>query len=274
MSELPASRGMPRRIAIDAHAHLRSCFDLSTALHHAAKNFGRGLPAGASGAAEPLLGILLLAETVDCHTFGELTARSTSSGAWSFQETGEAAALLAHDPAGSTLVLVAGRQVATRERLEVLSLGSAARLEEGAPIGSTLEEIRESGGLAVLPWGFGKWWGPRGEIVRGIVAESRPGELFLGDNGNRPAPGRRPALFREAEARGLRVLPGSDPLSIPYHVRRLGCYGFALPTSVDLTAPVEDLKRLLRETSTPIATIGHRERPLAFLVDQLRQRRH
>ena len=66
--------------------------------------------------------------------------------------------------------------------------------------------------LPVLPWGFGKWLGICGPLIAEEIATARPGELFLGDNSGRPAMSPRPRLFARAEARGLAVLPGSDPL--------------------------------------------------------------
>lgn len=271
MSGLPASGEMPRTIAIDAHAHLRRCFELSAALDHAAANLGRGLPAPGSPGGMPFLGVLLLAEARDCHPFEALAERA-ASGSWSFAGTGEKTSLYARNPTGATLLLVAGRQVTTREHLEVLSLGSTARLEEGASIDRTLKMTSEGGGLAVLPWGFGKWWGRRGAIVRRIVAAVEPGELFLGDNGNRPRFAPRPALFREAEARGLGVLPGSDPLPFPTHLRNLGRYGFVLRANLDPERPAEELKRILRQGFLVPSTIGTREGPVSFLGGQVRLR--
>jgi hypothetical protein len=261
---------MPRTIAIDAHAHLRRCFELSAALDHAAANLGRGLAAPGSPEGMPFLGVLLLAEARDCHPFEELAERD--SGPWSFAGTGEEISLYARNLTGATLLLVAGRQVTTRERLEVLSLGSTARLEDGASLETTLKMTSEGGGLGVLPWGFGKWWGRRGEIVRRIVAAVQPGELFLGDNGNRPRFAPRPALFREAEARGLWVLPGSDPLPVPSHLRNLGRYGFVLRANLDPEGPAEELKRILRRSSVMPSSIGGREGPVRFLSDQIRLR--
>ncbi|HKY60809.1 MAG TPA: hypothetical protein VJP59_07350 [Gemmatimonadota bacterium] len=270
MSGLPASGELPRTIAIDAHAHLRGCFELSSALDHAAANLGRGLAGPGSPAGMSFLGVLLLAQARDCHPFEELAERVSSP--WSVTGTGEEISLYARNQSGATLLLVAGRQVTTLEQLEVLSLGSTGRLEEGASLETTLGMTREGGGLAVLPWGFGKWWGRRGEIVRRIVATARPGEFFLGDNGNRPQGTPRPALFREAEARGLGVLPGSDPLPFPAHLRNLGRYGFVLSANLDREGPAENLKRVIRRGPATPATIGGREGPLRFVRDQIRLR--
>ncbi|MGH7564403.1 MAG: hypothetical protein ACREK5_08265, partial [Gemmatimonadota bacterium] len=99
-----------------------------------------------------------------------------------------------------------------------------------------------------------------------------PGELFLGDNGNRPRLSPRPALFREAEARGMGVLPGSDPLPFPAHVRNLGRYGFALAAELERGAPAEELKRILRRGRPSPPPVGRRVDPLRFLGDQIRLR--
>ncbi|MGH7571991.1 MAG: hypothetical protein ACREMK_09145 [Gemmatimonadota bacterium] len=266
MSGLPASGEMPRTIAIDAHAHLRRCFDLASSLDHAAANFSRA-------SVSPPLGVLLLAETAGCLRFEDLVALSRDPwGDWVFEHTREPGSLVARHRSGTLLLLIAGRQIVTRERLEVLSLASPARIEDGLPIDEVIGTAREAGAIVVLPWGFGKWWGRRGEIVRRIVDEARPGKLFLGDNRNRPqlAPG--PALFREAEARGIGVLPGSDPLPFPAHVRNLGRYGFLLPAELERKTPAEELKRILRQARPSPSPIGRRVNPLRFLGDQIRLR--
>ena len=266
MSGLPASGEMPRTIAIDAHAHLRRCFELTSFLDHAAANFGRASD-------RPLLGILLLAETAGCVRFEDLAALpGDPSGAWVFERTGEPGSLLARHRSGTVLLLIAGWQVVTRERLEVLSLASVARIEDGLPIDAAIGAARDAGAIAVLPWGFGKWWGRRGEIVGRILESVRPGELFVGDNGNRPWPGLRPRLFRVAEGRGIQVLPGSDPLSLPDQIARIGRYGTVLSAPLDLERPAAGIEAILRSRTAPFARFGRREGIAGFLRAQLRVR--
>lgn len=263
MSGLPASGEMPRTIAIDAHAHLRRGFELTRFLDHAAANFRR------ASDRKPL-GVLLLAETAGCVRFEDLVALPGDlSGDWVFERTGEPGSLVARHRSMTVLLLIAGRQIVTRERLEVLSLASAARIEDGLPIDAAIGAAREAGAIAVLPWGFGKWWGRRGAIVRRILESVRPGEVFVGDNGNRPRPTLRPRLFRVAERRGILVLPGSDPLSLPDQIARIGGYGTILSAPLDLERPAAGIAAILRSRTAPFTPFGRREGAAGFLRAQL-----
>ncbi len=267
MSGLPGAGEMPRTIAIDAHAHLRRCFDLARFLDHAAANFSRASDT-------PSLGVLLLAETADCVRFEELIALpGDPSGDWIFERTGEPESLVARHRSGTLLLLIAGRQIVTGERLEVLSLASTARIEDGLSVDETIEAAREAGAIAVLPWGFGKWWGDRGQIVRQILESARPGELFVGDNGNRPRPGVRPRLFRLAERRGILVLSGSDPLPQPDQIARIGRYGTVLRAPLDIERPAAGIEAILRRRTAPTTPFGRREGVAGFLRAQVRVRR-
>ena len=90
--------------------------------------------------------------------------------------------MLAHGPAGETLVLVAGRQIQTLEGLEALALGTDSEFPDGLELTAALAEVRASGALAVLPWGFGKWWFRRGQLARKAIDSAAANEFFLGDN--------------------------------------------------------------------------------------------
>ena len=251
-------------IAIDAHVHLRRCFGLTSFLDHATANFRRA-------SHHPPLGVLLLAETAGCVPFQDLVGLpGDPTGGWVFERTPEPGSILARSRSGSLLLLVAGRQIVTRERLEVLSLASTARIEDGLPADAAIRAARDAGAIAVLPWGFGKWWGRRGGVVRRILESTRPGELFVGDNGNRPRPGPRPRLFGVAEGRGILVLPGSDPLPWPDQITRVGSYGAVLSVPLDLERPASGIGAVLRGRAASPPSFGRREGPTGFLRAQLR----
>jgi hypothetical protein len=260
-------------LAVDGHVHLRRCFRPASFLEHAAANLTSALAALDPSLEASLLGVLLLAETKECHPFDDLQeSGAVASETWSLAPTGEPESLLATHCGGTRLVLVAGRQIATREGLEVLSLGCRERIDPGLSVEATIDVVRKNGAIAVLPWGFGKWWGRRGTIVRRIVASTEPGGLYLGDNGNRSWLGTSPRLFREAEARGIHILPGSDPLPFPTQVETVGRYGFALTAPFDLENPAARIKELLRGSSTPLSVIGRLEAPHRLVSNQLRLR--
>ena len=70
--------------------------------------------------------------------------------------------------------------------------------------------------------GLRKWWYRRGNLVDHFLKSPQASEIFLGDNGGRLRFGPRPRLFRVAEPRGIRVLPGSDPFPLDTDVKRDG----------------------------------------------------
>ncbi|HEX3130500.1 MAG TPA: hypothetical protein VH394_24395 [Thermoanaerobaculia bacterium] len=244
----------PSVALVDSHVHFHACYDLPTFLDGALCNFRK---AGAG------IGYLLLTESAGAHWFRRWRD-GLKTKAWGFEPTMEEESLRAVNGAGEKLVLVAGRQIVTRERLEVLALGKDLELPDGLPIREVLEQVRESGALPVLPWGFGKWWGRRGAVVAETL--ERDGELFLGDNGGRLGP--EPALFRRARKLGIRVLPGSDPLPFARHAGLAGSYGFILPHAVDWDRPAEMLLRRIRESGQPRA-FGRRAGLPRFLRDQV-----
>jgi len=195
---------------------------------------------------------------------------------WSFERTGETESLVARrDRNGERLLVIAGRQIVTREGIEVLALAGDAGVLDGMPFGETLQRVRMSGALPVLPWGFGKWWGGRGRLVAGALARRGPDLLFLGDNAGRPELGGEPPLFRQARDCGVPVLPGSDPLPLSWHAGRAGSYGFVLEGELDAEHPAWDLRRRLRELRESPRVFGRRVTLPGFLRDQaaLRARR-
>jgi hypothetical protein len=248
----------PAFALVDAHVHFHPCFDLQTFLDGALRNF-RNARKAAEGT-----GYLLLTESAGAHWFQRWRDGLNAGGGWRFELTPEDESLLAVSGTGERLVLVAGRQIVTRERLEVLALGRDLELPDGLPLVETLERVRESEALPVLPWGFGKWWGRRGAVVAETLGHD--GELFLGDNGGRLGP--EPALFRQARKLGIRLLPGSDPLPFARHAGLAGSYGFVLPHAVDTDRPAATLLRRIRESGQPRA-FGRRAGLPRFLRDQV-----
>lgn len=263
----------PAPLLVDAHVHFHQCFDQDRFLDAALANFRQG--AADLGFGEGFLGCLLLAEIASAHWFDSLRSDG-GSGAWSFEPTGEPSALFARrENGGERLLVIAGRQVRSREGLEVLALASSEEFPDGLPFGDALARVRWSGAVPVLPWGFGKWWLYRGGLVEAVIRRPDPKWILLGDNAGRPRAGGIPRLFREAEARGIPVLPGSDPLPLPEHVTRAGSYGFVLDGGLDERRPAEGLRRWLRGLSGQPRVFGRSEGLAGFCRDQalLRLRR-
>ena len=265
----------PNAILVDAHVHLHDCYVPSRFLDHAAGNFER---AAADHGWEPCPGALLFTESAGTDWFDRLAQAAAGRtelplGSWQLEATGDPAAVRARSE-GRELLLVAGRQVVAREGLEVLLLGTRAFVADRLPIQDVLAEGVRAGALRVIPWGVGKWLFRRGRLLHELL-QSAPtdGGFFLGDSSGRPFFWRTPSHFAAAARRGIRVLPGTDPLPFPAEVRRPGSYGFRLERPGDLARPAEAIVAALRRPDARLAPYGRLERLGAFLNNQVAMQR-
>ncbi|HEX6938532.1 MAG TPA: hypothetical protein VF158_03910 [Longimicrobiales bacterium] len=261
---------------VDAHVHFYPGYRRDPFLDGALANFRHH--AGRLGLDPRAPAFLLLTETAEDHWFRALrdAAAAGTTGRWTFRATGDACSLIASRRPGEELVIIAGRQVAAREGLEVLAIGIDDDLPDGQPLRRTIERVAARGAVPVVPWGFGKWWFRRGALLRGLLERPPADALFLGDNGGRPHRFGTPFLFGFAAGRGIWTLPGSDPLPFPSHEARAGSNGFVLDGRLELDRPGESLKERLRALGTQPRPYGDGEAVPDFLwhqvVMQLRKR--
>jgi hypothetical protein len=242
--------GTAARVVADTHVHIYPCYDLPVALRSLAANLGR-TPAGAHAA--------FLAERRDCNAFAALrdgTAHPSADGL-AVRTLTDTEALLLIAGSGTPVHLFAGCQLVTAERIEVLALLLEAAPPEGLEAVRTVEAILAGGGIPVLGWSPGKWWGARGRIARGLLA--RFGDsLLLGDTALRPAGSPEPPLMRETRRRGGGVIAGTDPLPCPGEELLLGSYASVFEWTIDPERPAESARRMLRSASAGAAAAGSR----------------
>ncbi len=263
--------------SVDAHVHLHSCYDPDDLLRNAYDN----LAAASDGAdaAAPKACFLLLAECAPDDCFGALSAladrHSAANGAsrlrlrrWAVAPTEEVISVIARD-AQRELFIVAGRQVACREGLEVLVLGTRHRFADGRPIRDVLRESDALGVPRVIPWGPGKWFFSRGRLLSSLIEEFRKPTLFLGDEGGRPGFWGYPQHFAHAARLGVRDLPGTDPLPFAHDVAKVGRMGFKVAVDLDPARPAASLLRALTQAATPLERFATLEPPLRFVRNQI-----
>lgn len=141
------------------------------------------------------------------------------------------------------VTVLRGWQHATAERLELHVLAaSGVRLPEGLRASEYIEEymLKRSLPLA-LPWGFGKWLGGRGRLLRQLC--ERFPDLILSDSAMRPL------LFREplfAANCGMPVIGGSDPLPFRGEEARAGAVLTLIECEYDPGHPANSLRTVLR----------------------------
>ncbi|MGH8494720.1 MAG: hypothetical protein ACREVN_01130 [Gammaproteobacteria bacterium] len=157
----------------------------------------------------------------------------------------------------------------SREGLEILTLASGARVRDGLPAEETIEVALEAGAVTVLPWAVGKWLGQRGRLVRELIASGFARDLMLGDISGRPSFWMDPAQLQQGRRKGMRILPGTDPLPLRGEERRVGSFGCTLEARLSGSRPAEDLKRVLRDHSIHWRPYGQLENPFRFLRNQL-----
>lgn len=253
---------------VDAHVHVYAEFDPGRLLDAASANFGR---VARDIGATRWDACLLLTETAHDHWFDRaLETRAGDLARGWRREGGETAepAFVAVNAADESrrLVVVAGRQIVTAERLELHALGTRARFPDGLPAKEALARIHEAGALAALPWGVGKWTGARRAIARALLATQDAGRLLPADNGGRPWFWREPLL---ATGRGP-VLHGSDPLPIPGEEERVGTAGCWFRRRGGEAPGVAGLIALLRDAPREeIRAFGPRETLMRFARNQL-----
>jgi hypothetical protein len=260
----------PPALLIDAHVHLHDCYVPARFFEQAAENFAR---AATAGGWPPLPGALMLTESAGVDWFGQLEAGGVPTAPWRIERGADSITLTAVK-GERRLLLVAGRQVVAREGLEVLLLGTRATVAERRPIREILAEGEHLGALRVIPWGAGKWLFGRGRLLDELVDAARPGDgFFLGDSGGRPFFWTAPRHFTRVAQRGVRILPGTDPLPFPDQTGRPGSYGFRLEWPGEVALSGETLKTLLRGSDARLTPYGRLERLVPFVRNQLAMQR-
>jgi hypothetical protein len=255
-------------IVFDAHVHYHDCFRQDAFFAGAAANFSK-LASDYSIPPEDATYCLLLAEMAGQNYFSTLLSVARSSqrvGAWTVvvREEGLSLQVTRENAPQKSFLLAAGRQLVSAEGLEVLALMTAEDFAEGQKLDQLVESIVAVGGLAVCPWGAGKWLGARGRRLRAFLQGHHPG-FFLGDNGGRPGFWRQREL---GQARGS-LLSGSDPLPLAGEERRVGSYGGILRAKIVQSMPIRSLKELLADDSAQVEPYGAPLGALAFATKQI-----
>ncbi len=170
-----------------------------------------------------------------------------------------------------TISLVAGRQIISKENIEVISLLSLAKhTDREWPLEDLVKIVAENGGIAVIPWGVGKWFGERGKVVKKCIESSHDFPLFVGDNGNRPSFWPVPSLFPTAEEQNVPLLSGSDPLPLVSHGNRAASSGtLLLNGQISCNHPGASLRKQLVQPCEK-REFGERLGSIRFVFEQFR----
>lgn len=262
-------------LLVDAHVHMYDCFDLAVFLGSSFSNFKN--VAASFGYLTGYTPILFMTEGRNERWFDRILRLADDREVieadnlvhYKFMRTLEPFSLSVHEDGSPPLFLIAGRQIVTKEKLEVLALVTISKIPDGLALNTTYESIIEYGGIPVLPWGFGKWMGKRGKILKGFLEKRADEQIFLGDNSGRPAFLPAPPQFNSRKGKGIRILPGSDPLPFASECHKPGSFGCAISGSVDPSEPGNDFRRIILNPHTRPVSFGHLETLPRFLKNQL-----
>ena len=238
-----------QHLFIDGHVHFYGPEHVQAGLSAASRNF-RSLASSAGLLVD--YGLLLLADPKMAPGFSWVDRLSQRHSGDSLSETWQIVSKpdddLLHLAKSNELPLAifGGRQLISAENLEVLIFPSAAAGEDGQPADQLVARAAERDGLAILPWGVGKWLGQRGKTVSIILDRNHSVPITVGDNGGRPRIWRRVRILKDARTAGLSDIAGTDPLPLPGEELRIGTFGVSSSSTVDQNWTAGDFVNLLR----------------------------
>ncbi|MEQ9823352.1 MAG: hypothetical protein ABQ298_03120 [Puniceicoccaceae bacterium] len=123
-----------------------------------------------------------------------------------------------------TMILIAGRQFVTAERIEMLCLGVDLDQPDGLNSEQLFASIQAAKGLPVVAWAPGKWMFKRRRVVQALLNHASPQQIALGDTSLRPRYFSGGTVFSKALRSGYVILPGSDPLPFSGESTKVGSY--------------------------------------------------
>jgi hypothetical protein len=257
-------------VFVDGHVHVYPCYDAERVFDGAWRHFQA--VANSFGTGGNFQGLLVFTESAGDQVFRALAESTTGAvGQWRIIKTGEASSLSLQRGDGARMLVCAGRQLVSAEKLELSAYFVTEPLADGAPLDTLLQQVDQAGGLSVLPWGVGKWLGKRGQEVKKRLAH-RKVPLLVSDNGGRPWFWPEPRLFRMAQQQGIPVLAGSDALPMAAEQQQAGSYGFVLQGALSLESPSRDFKNRLLSLQQSPSRYGKLEAAWRFFRNQLGMR--
>jgi hypothetical protein len=243
-------------VAGDGHFHLYPCYDPADAINRLARNLGIFARLSTAGQAGDVFRIAFLAEGGQFNYFRKIQDRELKFDKIGLEiSPGPEEHCVSFSKQGRPeLCLVAGRQIVTGEKLEILGLAMEEIVPDGLPAEETIEKVIAAGGLPVLAFSPGKWFFKRGKIALKL-AKYYGKALVIGDSALRPPGWGRPAVMRNPRAA---VLPGSDPLPLAGEEKYAGCYGFVYRGEFDADRPLAAMKRIIADFPSAIVPAGLR----------------
>jgi hypothetical protein len=259
-------------VLVDAHVHIHECFDLNIFLNSSYKNFKK---CAKNFNAQSFEGVLCLTENSKVNFFSkfrktaELNSNQGNSLDWKFHITDEPNSIRLSRNQDEVMYIIAGRQIITKEKLEVLGIGLLQSIDNGKSLADVVELVNQNEALPIIPWGVGKWMGYRRKVISNFIVKYKNGSLFVGDNNNRPFFWVKSTIFKQAGRLNIRNLQGTDPLPFKSEVTKAGRYGFMIEARINQTKPFDEIKKKVNDLNSPLLQYGRPEKTLRFFSNQI-----
>ena len=251
-------------LAIDGHVHLYPQYDWVKAVNALISNLTTAVPPAGPGRSVITVG--LLAESKTNRFFRDVRNQGTplTQGALQVEAGPDSESLVIRQDGELRGYLIAGRQLVTREKLEVLALCKNSAVPDGHPLDDTLQAVTAEQAVPVLSWSPGKWFFGRGKLIAKSIQTQSPGSFLVGDIGLRPTVWGVPRLMSLARQRGFKVIGGSDALPLPGEERWIGASGFMVTGAFDPQHPTASIHALLTQPGSACIPIGKQSTLPAF----------
>ena len=201
---------------LDTHLHLYPEYDLTRAFNTLLDN--------TSQYGEEVKRIACLAERHDCQYFQQLSSNLIQLDDFTFSSDAEHELTLKRNRDGLKITLLPGRQVITKENIEILALACPEMIDDQQPAIDVIYQINQFGRIPVIAWSPGKWFAKRGELVKKLISQLEHQDFLIGDTTLRPYGWCTPKLMKAARNLGYTVVAGSDPLPFTGEEDWLGSY--------------------------------------------------
>ena len=256
----------------DAHVHFYSCFKLEKCFEKANENLNSLLRA--HGLPENTTKLLCLTERFDCDYFTLLSKEpdTLKNENIKIEKTNDEFALKVTLKDGQSVYLIAGRQIVTQEKVELLALCMNEKIADGLSLAQTIKDVSKHKGILVLNWAPGKWMFRRKSLVSKLINEHTNSTLALGDTTLRPNIWCEPLLMRKGSKKGLSIIAGSDPLPLENEFLLIGSYCLLYDGPFDETLAAESFKRIILGDFKKPRRVGKRSSLLGVIKRLLAHR--
>ena len=250
-------------LAIDGHVHFYEVYVLENAIESGVRN----LKDSSKKTSSDVIPVWLLVERSDASFFDRIykSPKDFENNGLKFKTGNDNLTIVVEQDGKPILFIFAGRQLVTKEGLEVLSLISNLNIPDRQhSIDEVIQAVVDSGGIPTLNWAPGKWFFNRGKVIARQIQEKSIDKIFIGETTLRNTLWPEPKLVKQARKKGFPVIAGSDPLPFKGEENGIGSFGFLIKGEFDPKKPAQSLRDLMNSKRNNVQIIGKRNNIFTF----------